>query len=89
MIQVISMLRSGTLHGLIVALIAYAIGVLGLTDNFPDAQGVLDAALKLLEVGGIVYAAIKRTFFPNPPLTQVAAAKEQNLLNQGKLEIRS
>lgn len=88
MLKVVSILKSGTLRGLAIAAIAYAAQVLGLAEQFPDAEGILDVILKAIEAGGLVYAAFKRTFAPNPPLTAAAVVKEQELLAKGTLEVR-
>lgn len=87
MIKTISMLKSGTLRGLAVAAIAYGLQMIGLAEQFPDAEGVIDGLLKVVEIGGMVYAAIKRTFSPNPPLTETAVAKEKDMVAKGKLEV--
>lgn len=88
MIKVVSLLKSGTLRGLAVAAIAYGLQVIGLAEQFPNAEGALDAILNLAQIGGMVYAAIKRTFAPNPPLTTTAVNKEQEMIAKGTLEVR-
>lgn len=88
MIKAISTLRSGTLHGLIVAAVAYLLQAIGLAEQFPDNEAVVNGILNVVEIAGMVYAAIRRTFFPNPPLTETAVAKEVSMIENGKLEVR-
>lgn len=88
MLKVIGMLRSGTLRGLAIALAAYVLQVIGLAEQFPSAEGVIDGILQAIEILGIVYAAVKRTFAPNPPLTEIAVEKERAMLANGKIEVR-
>lgn len=92
MLKAISVLKSGTLRGLAVAAIALAVEKLGLTENVPDAGIALDSILAVAQEavmwGGLVYAAIKRTFAPNPPLTETAVAKEQEMIASRTLEVR-
>lgn len=90
MLKTIDLLKSGTLRGLAVALIAYLIQIFNLSEVFPDgAESVVDGLFKLVAILGMVYAAIKRTFAPNPPLTVTAVEKEKMMLAEGKIEVRS
>lgn len=88
MMKTISMLKSGTLRGLAVAAIAYGLQLLGLSEQFPSAEGVIDGLLKFVEIAGMVYAAAKRTFSPNPPLTEAAVAKTNSMVAAGTLEVQ-
>lgn len=90
MLEKIAKLDSLVLRGLAVALIGLIGKILSLAgvDEMlfsAKANEIVDAALTVLTTAGVLYAAYARINRPNPPLSDAAVAKTQQMVAEGKL----
>lgn len=70
--QTIPWYQSNTLRGLLVAVVAFALNLAGLDQQFPDAGQYVDKALDLVTLSAMVFAAWARTRQATPPISQAA-----------------
>jgi hypothetical protein len=86
MLQIINTMKSGTMKGLIVAFVAWAISLSGLAEQFPDAEKYVDGFLEALTGLSLLYAGYSRKFKPSPPLSQTAADQTASMVKSGELK---
>lgn len=91
MLEKIAMLDSLVLRGLAVALIGLigkVLALFGLNEILfsTKASAIVDAALTVITAAGVVYAAYARINHPNPPISDAAVAKTQQLMEVQKQE---
>ena len=86
MLDVINTMKSGTMKGLIVAFVAWAISLSGLAEQFPDAEKYVDGALEALTGLSLLYAGYSRKFKPSPPLSEAAVQKTIEMVESGELK---
>lgn len=68
--------RSNVLRGLLVAILAFALQALGVTDNVESEAGkYADAGLQIIELAALAWAGYARVRQPTPPITQGVADK--------------
>lgn len=90
MLEKIAKLDSLVLRGLAVALIGLIGKILALAgvDEMvfsAKASEIVDAALTLITSAGVLYAAYARINHPNPPLSDKAVERTEQLIAAGKL----
>jgi hypothetical protein len=90
MLEKIAKLDSLVLRGLAVALIGLIGKILSLAgvDEMvfsTKASEIVDALLTVITTAGVLYAAYARINKPNPPLSDAAVAKTQEMVDDGRL----
>jgi hypothetical protein len=90
MLEKIAKLDSLVLRGLAVALIGLIGKILALAgvDEMlfsAKASEIVDAVLTVITAAGVLYAAHARINKPNPPLSDAAVVKTQQMIDEGKL----
>jgi hypothetical protein len=90
MLEKIAKLDSLVLRGLAVALIGLIgkiLALFGLDEMVfsTKASEIVDALLTLITAAGVLYAAHARINKPNPPLSDAAVLKTQQMVNEGTL----